>query len=101
MICGRFDEDGTGLMFTNTKIRNEKFYYAWRPVYDILGDRITGKGELTMAEKKKKVTGKTPPKFQPKRRKTFSEKVFVALGIIIALSMIVSLIVNFIPKAGF
>lgn len=55
-----------------------------------------------MAEKKKKVaTGKTPPKFQPKRRKTMSEKVFVALGIVIALSMIVSLIVNFIPHAGF
>jgi cell division protein FtsL len=55
-----------------------------------------------MAEKKKKVaTGKTPPKFQPKRRRSFSEKVFVVLGIIIALSMIVSLIVNFIPKAGF
>lgn len=55
-----------------------------------------------MAEKKKKVaTGKTPPKFQPKRRKTMSEKVFVALGIVIALSMIISLIVNFIPQAGF
>ncbi len=42
--------------------------------------------------------GKTAPKFQPKKRKTFSEKVFVVLGVIIALSMIVSLIVNFIPQ---
>lgn len=55
-----------------------------------------------MAEKKKKrATGKTPPKFQPKRRRTMSEKIFVILGIIIALSMIVSLIVNFIPQSGF
>ena len=56
-----------------------------------------------MAANKRKKTvarGKTPPKFQPKRKKTFSEKVFVVLGIIIALSMLVSLIVNFIPHAG-
>ncbi|MCP4425134.1 MAG: hypothetical protein GY803_11620 [Chloroflexi bacterium] len=56
-----------------------------------------------MAQNKKRkpaAKGKTPPKFQPKRRKTFSEKVFVVLGILIALSMIVSLIVNFIPHAG-
>lgn len=53
------------------------------------------------SNKRRKPTskGKTQPKFQPKRRKTFSERVFVVLGIIIALSMIVSLIVNFIPHA--
>ncbi len=46
-----------------------------------------------MAEKKKKMaTGTTPPKFQPKRRKTVSAKVFVVFGIIIALSMLGALI---------
>jgi hypothetical protein len=52
-----------------------------------------------MTEKKKKIaTGKTPPKFQPKRRRTMSEKIFVVLGIIIALSMVLALVVSFAPQ---
>ena len=52
-----------------------------------------------MAEKKKKLaTGKTPPRFQPKRRRTFSEKVFMILGIIIALSMVIALFASFAPQ---
>jgi len=53
-----------------------------------------------MANAKKRTLppkGKTKPKFQHKRAKTFSEKVFIVMGILIALSMIASLIVNFIP----
>ncbi len=53
-----------------------------------------------MAQNKKRkpaAKGKTQPKFQPKRRKTFSEKVFMVMGVIIALSMIAALIVNFAP----
>lgn len=52
---------------------------------------------MATGKKRKPVQGRTPPKFQPKKRKTFSEKVFLVLGIIIALSMIVSLISSFIP----
>jgi hypothetical protein len=52
-----------------------------------------------MTEKKKKMaTGKTPPKFQPKRRRTMSEKIFMVLGIIIALSMVLALVVSFAPQ---
>ena len=56
-----------------------------------------------MASKKKRKPiskGKTKPKFQPKRKRTFSEKAFMVVGIIIALSMILGLIVNFIPQIG-
>ncbi len=57
---------------------------------------------MAQAKKRKPVSrGKTPPKFQHKRRKTFSEKVIIVLGIVIALSMVVSLIVNFIPTHSF
>jgi hypothetical protein len=45
--------------------------------------------------KKKRATGKTPPKFQPKRKKTFSEKAFVVLGVIIVLSMIAGTVSQF------
>ena len=51
---------------------------------------------MAQAKKRKPVSkGKTPPKFQPKRKKTFSEKTMVVLGLIIALSMIVALIASF------
>ncbi len=33
-----------------------------------------------------------------RRRRTFSEKVLMVLGIIIALSMIMSLVINFVPN---
>jgi len=33
-----------------------------------------------------------------RRRRTFSEKVLMVLGIIIALSMILSLVINFVPN---
>jgi len=33
-----------------------------------------------------------------KRRRTFSEKVLMVLGVIIALSMILSLVINFVPQ---
>jgi len=53
---------------------------------------------MAQNRKRKRVAkGKTPPKFQPKRRKTFSEKAFIVMGVIIALSMIAALIVNFAP----
>lgn len=40
--------------------------------------------------------GPTQPKFQPKKGRTFSEKAFIVLGIIIALSMVLSLfIINY------
>ncbi len=33
-----------------------------------------------------------------RRRRTFSEKVLMVLGILIALSMILSLVINFVPN---
>ncbi len=36
-------------------------------------------------------------KVAKKRKRTFSEKVLMVLGVIIALSMILSLIVSFVP----
>lgn len=42
--------------------------------------------------------GPTPPKFQPKKGRTFSEKAFIVLGIIIALSMVLSLFVMNFPS---
>jgi len=41
-----------------------------------------------------KPKGKTAPTFQRKRRKTFSEKATIVLGIVIALSMVLALVVN-------
>ncbi|MCB8920837.1 MAG: hypothetical protein H6662_04560 [Ardenticatenaceae bacterium] len=50
-----------------------------------------------MAKQKKRRTsvskGPTQPKFKPKHGRTFSEKAFIVLGIVIALSMILSLFV--------
>jgi hypothetical protein len=37
---------------------------------------------------------KTPPTFQRKRKRTFTEKATIVLGIIIAVSMILALVVN-------
>jgi cell division protein FtsL len=52
-------------------------------------------------QKKRRAQGKTPPTFQRKRKKTFSEKAIMVLGIIIALSMILALISNFGAGGGF
>ena len=41
--------------------------------------------------RKPKSKGKTAPRFQRKRRRTTSEKVFMVFGIIIALSMVLAL----------
>jgi cell division protein FtsL len=41
-----------------------------------------------------KTKGKTAPTFQRKRRRTFSEKATIVLGILIALSMVLALVVN-------
>lgn len=35
-----------------------------------------------------------------KRKRTFSEKVILVLGVVIALSMLLSLLVNFVPQAA-
>ncbi len=42
--------------------------------------------------------GPTQPKFKPKKGRTFSEKAFIVLGVIIALSMILSLFVMNFPS---
>lgn len=34
-----------------------------------------------------------------KRRRTFSEKVLMVLGVVIALSMVLSLIISFVPNS--
>lgn len=51
---------------------------------------------MTTAKKRRKPRpkGKTTPTFQRKRKKTFTEKATIILGIIIALSMILALVVN-------
>jgi cell division protein FtsL len=41
-----------------------------------------------------KPKGKTAPTFQRKRKRSFSEKAIMVLGIIIALSMVLALVVN-------
>ncbi len=50
-----------------------------------------------MAKQRKKreplSKGPTQPKFKPKRNRTFSERAFIILGILIALSMVLSLFV--------
>ncbi len=53
-----------------------------------------------MAKQRKRreapVKGPTPPKFRPKQGRSATEKAFIVVGIIIALSMILSLfVVNF------
>lgn len=53
-----------------------------------------------MAKQRKKRAGTnkglTQPKFKPKRKRTFSEKAFLVLGILIAISMVLSLFaINF------
>ncbi len=35
-----------------------------------------------------------------RRKRTFSEKVIVVLGVIIAISMLLSLVVNFVPQVA-
>ncbi len=42
--------------------------------------------------------GPTPPKYIPKKGRSFSEKAFIILGIIIALSMVLSLFVMNFPS---
>lgn len=47
-------------------------------------------------QKKRRETGSkgpTPPKFKPRTTRTFSEKFIIVLGIVIALSMVLSLFV--------
>jgi hypothetical protein len=45
--------------------------------------------------------GKTPPNFQRKRKRSFTEIATIVLGIVIALSMILALVVNISGGAGF
>ena len=49
----------------------------------------------TTKRRKPKSKGKTPPVFQKKRRRTFSEKVFMILGILIAISMVLALFASY------
>ncbi len=42
--------------------------------------------------------GPTPPKFIPKKGRSFSEKAFIVLGILIAISMVLSLFVMNFPS---
>jgi cell division protein FtsL len=51
---------------------------------------------MATAKKRRKprAKGKTPPTFQRKRKRSFSEKAILVLGIIIAVSMILALVVN-------
>ncbi len=51
--------------------------------------------------RKPKSKGKTAPTFQKKRNRTFTEKATIVLGIIIALSMILALVVNIGGNGGF
>jgi cell division protein FtsL len=51
--------------------------------------------------RKPKSKGKTTPTFQRKRKKSFSEKTIMILGIIIALSMVLALVVNIGGRGGF
>jgi cell division protein FtsL len=51
---------------------------------------------MTTARKRRKPKpkGKSAPTFQRKKRRTFSEKAMIVLGILIALSMVVALVAN-------
>jgi len=52
---------------------------------------------MAAARKKRKSKAKgikTPPTFQKRRNRSFTEKATIVLGIIIALSMILALVVN-------
>jgi len=49
---------------------------------------------MATAKNRRKARGKTPPTFQRKRTRSFTEKATIVLGIIIALSMILALVVN-------
>lgn len=51
-------------------------------------------------KRKNQGSGPTQPKFKPKRSRSVSEKVFLVLGILIALSMVLSLFVMNIPLGG-
>jgi len=44
--------------------------------------------------RKPKPKGKKPPTFQRKKRRSFSEKAMIVLGVIIALSMVIALVAN-------
>jgi cell division protein FtsL len=48
----------------------------------------------TPKKRRPKPKGKTPPSFQRKKSRSFSEKAIMILGIIIALSMVLALVVN-------
>ncbi|MCA9958000.1 MAG: hypothetical protein R3E31_03540 [Chloroflexota bacterium] len=50
---------------------------------------------MAKQKKRREVTSKGPtqPKFKPKQHRTFSEQAFIVVGILIALSMVLSLFV--------
>lgn len=51
--------------------------------------------------RKPKPKGKKAPTFQRKKKRSFSEKAMLVLGIIIALSMVIALVANIGSGGGF
>jgi cell division protein FtsL len=49
---------------------------------------------MTNVRKRRKPKGKKPPTFQRKKKRSFSEKAMIVLGVIIALSMVIALVAN-------
>ena len=58
---------------------------------------------MTTAKKRRKAKpkGKTAPTFQRKRKRSFTQIATIVLGILIALSMVLALVVNISGGAGF